>query len=687
MTASLNNLGTYLQDTLGILSLELALLAALVYAVCHFIPLTPALRHLLWLGILCKPVVALAVSSPWTIFAPLALALESVWPAADALPAAVTRQTGSDTPLPLTPETVSLAYEGWLALLWLVGVGTLSCHLLVGYSAVARLRRKASIQHGGPLFDALSKMRRASPSLVPFSHIATHDAVSSPMVIGILRPLIIVPTQLSGRLQTLELEAVLLHELAHIRRGDNLSLLLQRLVSIALFFHPTVWLAGHQLKHNAELACDDYSLQTTGDSPAYARGLVRVAELAHLKYNAHRRLPLMSIYAAVESNLTARTRRALAGGARRMGSSARLAAALLLCAAAAATLPSAGSAQTHESSSTPEIDWETIKSTDPAEWTDELKGQIEAAGHNVEAIAERVRAHLAQESPSREEADRTKRIWNAAFNTPSAEWSERLQAALLEINPGLTLEEIAARIRHRQREERVWKAAMATDPAEWSDELKAAILELRPDNTIEEIAAGIRQRQEHQRREKSETDEIEALKKGVIERAMYEPPEQWSDELKAAVVHLGWDLEEFTEGIRRRQEHRAANEESRSADKGEPGLEDFGRRIRAAVEAGDLTPEEGREKLAAARLRDFQRGVIQRAMHESPEKWSDRLREAIVRAGWDLAEFTEGIRQRQAAAAAGSDVNAVELNSLFQLETAIEGTTWGQVKEESRPEK
>ena len=227
---------------------------------------------------------------------------------------------------------------------------------------------------------------------------------------------------------------------------------------------------------------------------------------------------------------------------------------------------------------------------------------------------------------------------------------------------------------------------LATDPAEWSDELKAAILELRPDNAIEEIAAGIRQRQERALREKTETDQIEALKKGVIERAMYEPPEQWSDELKAAVVHLGWDLEEFTEGIRRRQAQRDANEESRPSDKGEPSLEDFGRRIRAAVEAGDLTPEEGREKLAAARLRDFQRGVIQRAMHEAPEKWSGRLKEAISRAGWDLAEFTEGIRQRQAAAAAGTDVNAVELNSLFQLDTAIESSTWGQVKEESRPE-
>jgi len=86
--------------------------------------------------------------------------------------------------------------------------------------------------------------------------------------------------------------------------------------------------------------------------------------------------------------------------------------------------------------------------------------------------------------------------------------------------------------------------------------------------------------------------------------------------------------------------------------------------IEVAVEQGTISPEEGRRLIEETRrgaeadddprdeeeaLREFQRGVAERAMAIPPEEWNDRLKEAIVRAGWDLNEFTEGIRQRQAA--------------------------------------
>ncbi|MBT6618380.1 MAG: hypothetical protein HOB41_00720, partial [Gemmatimonadetes bacterium] len=129
------------------------------------------------------------------------------------------------------------------------------------------------------------------------------------------------------------------------------------------------------------------------------------------------------------------------------------------------------------------------------------------------------------------------------------------------LKPDSTIDKIADGIRQRQAlveskrgEERVWRAAMATDPDEWSEELKAAILELKPDSTIEKIADGIRQRQalmEGKRGEKG--DRLRDFQRGVIERAMAEAPDEWSDELKAAIERAGWDLQEFTEGVRQRQ--------------------------------------------------------------------------------------------------------------------------------------
>ncbi len=87
---------------------------------------------------------------------------------------------------------------------------------------------------------------------------------------------------------------------------------------------------------------------------------------------------------------------------------------------------------------------------------------------------------------------------------------------------------------------------------------------------------------------------------------------------------------------------------------------------------------EGKRGEKGDRLRDFQRGVIEWAMAEAPDEWSDELKAAIERAGWDLQEFTEGVRQRQAAGTTVTDFSQI----LIDLATSVEETSWGQVKKE-----
>ena len=187
--------------------------------------------------------------------------------------------------------------------------------------------------------------------------------------------------------------------------------------------------------------------------------------------------------------------------------------------------------------------------------------------------------------------------------------------------------------RAKLREARIWHAAMATDPSEWSEELKAMILELKPDSTIEEIAEGIRQRQARMREKEGEMVDFDALN----------------------------------------------------------------RKIQAAVDAGELTPEEGRRKLEAMRramatggrgdrgnkadtdrIRAYREGIVARAMAEAPEQWSDELKAHIERAGWDLEKFTEGIRQRQAAGTRVTDFSQL----LIELSTVAEQTSWGEIKKD-----
>jgi beta-lactamase regulating signal transducer with metallopeptidase domain len=668
MNAALNRLGSELFGLLGQLSVELAALAVFVLLAGRVLRIkSPALRHFLWLVVLLKPIVAVTISSPWIVFTPLISSLES----------SILGYAPSIAVMPIiNSSTPSLTFASGVAALWLLGAALLMGRILIGYGVIWRLRHQARVHHAGPLFDALQKARLAL-DLISRAEVATSYAIRSPIVLGILKPLIVVPADLLGRLHADELEMVLMHELAHVRRYDNLTLFIQRLTTVALFFHPVVWLCGRMLQREAEQACDDLVVYVTGRSEDYACGLTSIAELAQLKTHLKRRIPIMNVFAAAESDLALRIRRALGGRAHRMGTGSRLLAAILLCAMAGLTLPASGIADGRDDG----VDWDTVKTTAPETWSEQLKEQIAAAGHDVDAIAERVRHHLSGEE-TRDKDGREERIWRAAMATDPDEWSDELKAAILELKPDSSLEEIAEGVRKRRQAARIWRAAMATDPDEWSDRLKAALLELKPDSTLEEIAEEVRKRQQDAA-DKAERGRDDGVDWDTVKSTA---PETWSDELKGQIVAAGYEVEAIAERVRQGQ--------AAARDKTDPDLEDIGRRIRAAVERGDMTPEEGRKKMEAirqqagdkendnAKLREFQRGVVAIALAAAPEDWSDELKAAVVRAGWDLAEFTEGIRQRQQSKSDSSD----PVSSLLELQTdansAVEERSWGKVKSE-----
>ena len=340
MTLSLNELGHQLLGWLAPLSIELAALAVLILAAGHLLPIrSPALRHLLWLAVLVKPLAALLVSSHYTVYAPLVPLAEPGSPLADLHVEHLAVEAAAFPPI--AESSTRLAAAGWVALLWLLGAALLSGRILIGHGILHRLRRQAHVQRHGPLFAAL-RQARASLHCHTGVEVATSPSIRSPMVLGILRPVILVPAELVDRVRTDELSLVLMHELAHVRRCDNLVLLLQRLVTAALFFHPALWLCGRMLRREAERACDDLVVGATGRPEAYARGLTLVAEgAAHVNQSA-RSIPMMSTLAATGSDLSQRIRRTLDGRARRMGPRARVLAVILLCPLAALTLPSYG---------------------------------------------------------------------------------------------------------------------------------------------------------------------------------------------------------------------------------------------------------------------------------------------------------------------------------------------------------
>ena len=108
--------------------------------------------------------------------------------------------------------------------------------------------------------------------------------VQVPTVVGWLRPVVLVPVGALGGLPAEHLEALLLHELAHIRRHDYLVNMLQSVAEALLFYHPAVWWVSGHIRAERELCCDDVAVSVSGDALTYARALAQLESYrpAHL---------------------------------------------------------------------------------------------------------------------------------------------------------------------------------------------------------------------------------------------------------------------------------------------------------------------------------------------------------------------------------------------------------------------
>ena len=140
-----------------------------------------------------------------------------------------------------------------------------------------RLRRQSH-----PLEDArISEMCRQLAASLRISYrvsVAVCDRIAAPILVGILRPMILLPAAALAGWDPQQLEMVLLHELAHVRRYDNLVNLLQRIVESALFFQPMVWIVSGWVRREREHCCDELVVARTRQPHAYAEVLVTLSE-------------------------------------------------------------------------------------------------------------------------------------------------------------------------------------------------------------------------------------------------------------------------------------------------------------------------------------------------------------------------------------------------------------------------
>ena len=195
----------------------------------------------------------------------------------------------ASTPHPIITATITrpaiTVPESWALYLFaawaliagysLLGVARAVCHLRT-------LHERCSPIDPSELEPVLQETLRRYRTKRPVQ-LCTSDEVKIPTAIGLMRPSVIIPRWVMRELSTAELNQILLHELAHLRRHDDWTNLIQQVVRALFFFHPAVWWIEREIALEREMACDDAVLAETESPRAYAECLAHLAERSFVR--------------------------------------------------------------------------------------------------------------------------------------------------------------------------------------------------------------------------------------------------------------------------------------------------------------------------------------------------------------------------------------------------------------------
>jgi beta-lactamase regulating signal transducer with metallopeptidase domain len=169
-------------------------------------------------------------------------------------------------------HTLPGAFLPWVVMFWFIGATAFSLRLLGGWILAERLRSTMVRPVSAEWQRTLDRLKTPI-SLARPVRLFVSGLVQAPSAIGWLRPIVLVPAGALVGLPAAQVEALLLHELAHIRRQDYLVHILQSVVEAVFFYHPGVWWISAHMRTERELCCDDIAVSITGDAAIYARAL------------------------------------------------------------------------------------------------------------------------------------------------------------------------------------------------------------------------------------------------------------------------------------------------------------------------------------------------------------------------------------------------------------------------------
>jgi len=177
--------------------------------------------------------------------------------------------------LPLA--SISAPWMNGLVILWLAGMAALSLRALGGWYLAQSLLRRDTLAVPAELLQRCHDLQRRLAVASPVRFLVSRRT-NVPLVIGCLRPVILIPLSAVSGLSPHQLEALILHELAHIRRLDAVTNILLTAVETILFYHPAVWWVSRQVRIEREHCCDDFAVSACGDAGLYVEALTSLEE-------------------------------------------------------------------------------------------------------------------------------------------------------------------------------------------------------------------------------------------------------------------------------------------------------------------------------------------------------------------------------------------------------------------------
>ena len=232
----------------------------------------------LMLALPAATAVRLSEMSPWTDDVVTATSTVAPGPTSGPGPQAAPTAPTAAAPVAARIRAALEPALPWVVLVWFGGVVALSLRLASGWLVTRQLRSVGTASVPDACREAVARLAARLRIRRPV-RVLESAVVQVPAVIGWLRPVILLPASALTGLTPLQLDALVAHELAHVRRYDYLVNLIQSVIETLLFYHPAAWWVSQQVREEREHCCDDLAVAVCGDANFYATALLSMERL------------------------------------------------------------------------------------------------------------------------------------------------------------------------------------------------------------------------------------------------------------------------------------------------------------------------------------------------------------------------------------------------------------------------